>query len=79
QLGYSKPVIFEPPKGINFVVEGTNRIKVQGTDKELVGATAAKIRMAKLRDPYKAKGIKYVGEKVKLKAGKGGKAAATKK
>lgn len=78
QLGFSKPVIFEPPKGIVFAVEGTNRVKVQGTDKELVGATAARIRMAKLRDPYKAKGIKYVGERVQVKAGKGGKAAAKK-
>lgn len=79
QLGYSRPVTFEPPKGITFAVEGTNRIRVQGIDKELVGAIAAKIRMAKLRDPYKTKGIKYVGERVQVKAGKGGKAAATKK
>jgi len=79
QVGFSRPVTFEPPLGITLAVEGANRIKVQGADKELVGATAARIRAARLPDYYKAKGIKYVGEHVKLKAGKGGKAAATKK
>ncbi|MBI2957546.1 MAG: 50S ribosomal protein L6 [Chloroflexi bacterium] len=79
QVGFTRPVTFEPPKGIAFAIEGTNRLKVQGVDKELVGATAASIRMLRLRDPYKAKGIKYVGERVQVKAGKGGKATATKK
>jgi large subunit ribosomal protein L6 len=78
-VGFSKPVVFAAPVGIILAVEGTNKIKVQGADKEMVGQTAALIRAARLRDPYKAKGIKYVGERVQLKAGKGGKATATKK
>ena len=79
QVGFTRPMTYEPPKGITLAVEGTNRIKVQGIDKELVGATAAEIRAARLRDPYKTKGIRYLGEKVRVKAGKGGKATATKK
>ncbi|MBI2854269.1 MAG: 50S ribosomal protein L6 [Chloroflexi bacterium] len=78
QLGFSHPVTFSPPKGITLAVEGTNRIKVQGIDKELVGEIAARIRALRLRDKYKGKGIRYAGERVHLKAGKAGKAAVKK-
>lgn len=75
QVGFSHPLTVAPPKGITFAVEGTNRVKVQGIDKELVGATAARIRATRVRDPYKTKGIRYAGERVRVKAGKAGKAA----
>jgi large subunit ribosomal protein L6 len=58
------------------MVEGTNRIRVIGTDKELVGRTAAELRAIRPPDAYKGKGIRYLGEKVRLKPGKAGKAAA---
>jgi large subunit ribosomal protein L6 len=73
QVGYSNTVEFSPPLGINIIVEGTNRIRVIGIDKELVGETAAKIRAIRSADPYKGKGIKYVGEQLRLKPGKSGK------
>ncbi|MBI2858965.1 MAG: 50S ribosomal protein L6 [Chloroflexi bacterium] len=79
QVGFTRPVTYEPPKGISFAVEGTTKIKVQGVDKELVGEVAATLRAARLRDPYKTKGIKYAGERVQVKAGKSGKAAGGKK
>lgn len=75
-VGYSHPVEFVPPEGISIVVEGTNRIKVQGADKEVVGETAARIRRIRIPDPYKAKGIKYLGEEIRRKAGKAGKTGA---
>ncbi len=73
-IGFSHPVKVKKPEGINFSIE-KNIITVLGIDKELVGQTAASIRKLKLPDPYKAKGIKYVGEIIRKKAGK--KAAAT--
>lgn len=76
QAGFSHPVDFSPPPGIELVVEGTNRIRVIGIDKELVGRVAAQIRAIRPPDAYKGKGIRYVGEKIKLKPGKTGKAAA---
>ncbi len=79
QVGFTRPVTIAPPTGVSFAVEGTTKIKVQGVDKELVGATAASLRAQRLRDPYKAKGIKYAGERVHVKAGKSGKAAGGKK
>jgi large subunit ribosomal protein L6 len=57
------------------VVEGTNRVKIIGVDKELVGETAAQIRHIRPVDSYKGKGVKYAGEKLRLKPGKAGKAA----
>lgn len=76
QIGYSHPVEFEPPKGIDITVDGTNKIRVSGVDRELVGETAAEIRRLRVPDSYKGKGIKYAGEKIRLKPGKAGKTAA---
>ncbi|ACN98224.1 ribosomal protein L6 [Sulfurihydrogenibium azorense Az-Fu1] len=69
-LGYSHPVIYEIPEGIQITMEGTNIIKVSGIDKQKVGQVAAKIRSFREPDPYKGKGIRYKGEVIKLKAGK---------
>jgi large subunit ribosomal protein L6 len=73
QVGYANTVEFSPSPGININVEGTNRIRVTGVDKEVVGETAAKIRMVRPADSYKGKGIKYIDEKLRLKPGKSGK------
>jgi len=73
QVGYTNPVEFTPPPGISITVEGTNRIRVTGIDKEAVGEAAARIRTARPADPYKGKGIKYFEEKLHLKPGKSGK------
>jgi len=73
QVGYTNPVEFSPPPGISITVEGTNRIRVTGIDKEAVGEAAARIRMARPPDSYKGKGIKYFEEKLHLKPGKSGK------
>jgi large subunit ribosomal protein L6 len=75
QVGYSHPVDFETPAGIDITVEGTNKIRISGVDKELVGETAAEIRRIRVPDSYKGKGVKYLGEKLRLKAGKAGKTA----
>ena len=75
QIGFSHPVDFTPPAGIEIVVEGTNRVKIIGIDKELVGETAAQIRAIRPVDSYKGKGVKYAGERLRLKPGKAGKAA----
>ncbi len=70
-LGYSHPIIFRPPEGIHIVVEPKeNRIEVSGIDKQLVGQVAAKIRSFRKPEPYKGKGIRYMGEHVRHKAGK---------
>jgi large subunit ribosomal protein L6 len=74
QIGFSHPVDFSPPEGIEIVVEGTNRIRISGIDKELVGETAAQIRAVRPVDSYKGKGVKYAGERLRLKPGKAGKA-----
>ena len=71
-LGYSHPVVVEPPEGITFAVEGTQTIKVSGTDKELVGQIAANVRAWRKPEPYKGKGVRYAGEKVRRKVGKSG-------
>jgi large subunit ribosomal protein L6 len=73
QVGYANSVEFPPPPGISITVEGTNRIRVTGIDKELVGETAAGIRTIRPADHYKGKGIKYAEEKLRLKPGKSGK------
>jgi large subunit ribosomal protein L6 len=72
-VGYSHPVEITPENGIEFDVPAQNRITVKGIDKELVGATAAKIREVRLPEPYKGKGIKYEGERILRKEGKAGK------
>lgn len=74
QVGFSHPVRMEPPAGINYALEGTNRVSVQGIDKQLVGEMAAQIRRIRKPEPYKGKGIRYAGEQVRRKAGKAGKA-----
>lgn len=76
QIGFSHPVDLDPPAGITLDAPQPNRIVVTGIDKELVGQTAAGIRALRKPDPYKGKGIRYVGERVRRKAGKAGKAAA---
>jgi len=70
QLGYSHPIIYEPPEDIQITVEGQNIIKVSGIDKEKVGQVAATIRDFRRPDPYKGKGVRYKGEELKLKPGK---------
>lgn len=72
-LGFSHPCIFPAPAGIEFAVEGTNKIIVKGIDKQLVGQVAANIRKIRPPEPYKGKGIRYSGERVIMKAGKSGK------
>lgn len=75
QVGYSHPVEITPPEGIEIEVPQPNRLSVVGTDKEIVGRTAASIRRIRPPDPYKGKGIRYAGERLRLRAGKAGKAA----
>jgi large subunit ribosomal protein L6 len=72
-VGYSHPVEIQPESGIEFDVPTNTRIIVKGIDKELVGATAAKIRSVREPEPYKGKGIKYEGERILRKEGKAGK------
>jgi large subunit ribosomal protein L6 len=74
-VGYSHPVEIPAPPGISFEVPAPNRIVVTGIDRELVGQVAARIRSVKAPDPYKGKGIRYLGERIKLKPGKAGRTA----
>jgi len=75
-VGYSHPVRFPPPGGISFEVdEKARQIKILGPDKELVGQVAADIRKVRPPEPYKGKGIRYLDEHVRRKAGKAGKVA----
>ncbi len=71
-LGFSHPVVKEPPAGITFEVPAPNKIVVSGADKEVVGAVAAEIRTLRPPEPYKGKGIRYEGEFVRRKIGKAG-------
>ncbi|MDQ2680855.1 MAG: 50S ribosomal protein L6 [Candidatus Eremiobacteraeota bacterium] len=73
-LGFSHPVSYNAPAGISFTVEGTNKIHVDGIDKQKVGQVAAEIRNLRPPEPYKGKGIRYEGEYVRKKLGKAGKA-----
>lgn len=75
QVGYSHSVSKPAPDGIEFDVPTPTRIVVKGIDKELVGQTAAEIRAIRKPEPYKGKGIRYEGERVRRKAGKAAKAA----
>jgi large subunit ribosomal protein L6 len=72
-VGYSHPVEIQPEDGIDFDVPTNTKVIVKGIDKELVGATAAKIRSVREPEPYKGKGIKYEGERIIRKEGKAGK------
>jgi large subunit ribosomal protein L6 len=72
-LGYSHPIEIEPPDGISFELETPLKLAVVGIDKELVGQIAAKVRATRKPEPYKGKGVRYAGEKVRRKAGKAGK------
>mgnify|MGYP001083275074 CR=1 FL=1 len=73
-VGYSHPVVVEPPEGISFEVDTrTRQIKVMGYDKQAVGQVAANIRKVRPPEPYKGKGIKYIDERIRRKAGKAGK------
>ena len=72
-VGYSKPVEMNLPKGIQVAVEGNTQVIVSGINKEEVGNVAAKIRSVRPPEPYKGKGIRYAGEFVRRKAGKAGK------
>jgi len=72
-LGYSHPVEIDPPAGISFEVETPLKLAVVGIDKELVGQVAAQVRATRKPEPYKGKGVRYAGEKVRRKAGKAGK------
>ena len=71
-LGYSHPVEFKVPEGIQVAVEKQTRVTVSGIDRQKVGQVAAEIRGLRRPDPYKQKGIRYVGEQLKKKAGKAG-------
>ena len=72
-LGFSHPVIIDAPQGIEFTVETPTRMTVKGIDKQLVGETAANIRKIRKPEPYKGKGVRYAGERVRRKVGKAGK------
>ena len=74
RIGFSHLVEVSPLPGVSLDVEGSNRIKVTGINKEVVGEMAARIRAIRPPDAYKGKGIRYMGETVRLKAGKAGKA-----
>jgi large subunit ribosomal protein L6 len=75
QVGFSHPVDFPAPAGIEFEVPAPTKITVRGIDKQLVGETAARIRRVRKPEPYKGKGIRYEGEYVRKKAGKAAKTA----
>jgi large subunit ribosomal protein L6 len=72
-LGYSHPILVDPPAGISFQVEGNNKVTVVGIDKQAVGEVAANLRKLRKPEPYKGKGVRYAGEVVRRKAGKAGK------
>ena len=85
QVGFSHPVEVQPPTGISFTVDGVDaatkatKLSVNGIDKQLVGEVAATIRHIRKPEPYKGKGIRYAGEKIRRKAGKAGKVGGKKK
>jgi large subunit ribosomal protein L6 len=72
-LGFSHPVVFDAPAGVSFDVPSPTRVIVKGADKEVVGQVAASIRKLRKPEPYKGKGVRYLGEKVLRKAGKAAK------
>ncbi|WP_084074147.1 50S ribosomal protein L6 [Demequina sp. NBRC 110052] len=72
-LGFSHPVVVNPPAGITFTVESPTKFTVAGISKQQVGEVAANIRKIRKPEPYKGKGVRYAGEQVRRKAGKTGK------
>ena len=74
-VGFSHSVEVKPPIGIKFQIQGNDKIIIEGSDKELVGQIAAKIRAIRPPEPYKGKGIRYEGEVLRIKPGKKAKAA----
>jgi large subunit ribosomal protein L6 len=74
-VGFSHPVKYEAPKGVKLSVDNNTIVKIEGVDKEMVGQVAAEIRSIRPPEPYKGKGIRYVGEQVRRKAGKTAQAA----
>lgn len=85
QVGYSHPIEVQPPQGVSLSVDGVDaatkatKVSVSGIDKQLVGEIAATIRRVRKPEPYKGKGIRYSGEKIRRKAGKAGKVGGKKK
>jgi large subunit ribosomal protein L6 len=71
-LGYSHPIVFDVPKGIEVAIDKQTHIVVTGCDRQLVGQVAADLRRMRKPDPYQQKGVRYTGEKLKKKAGKTG-------
>jgi len=71
-LGYSHPVVFDVPKGIDVTIDKQTHITVTGVDRQLVGQVAANLRSLRKPDPYQQKGVRYTGEVLKKKAGKTG-------
>jgi large subunit ribosomal protein L6 len=69
-VGYSHPVNFTAPDGINFAIDGPTKIIISGIDKQMVGQIASEIRKKRPPEPYKAKGVKYIDEIIRRKAGK---------
>lgn len=72
-LGFSHPVVIEPPEGVTVTVDAPTKLTVSGIDKQQVGELAANIRKIRKPEPYKGKGVRYAGEQVRRKAGKAGK------
>ena len=70
KVGYSHPVIFKAVDGLVYRVEGNNKVIVAGSDKQMVGQVAYQIKMIRKPDAYKGKGIRYEGEKIRIKPGK---------
>lgn len=73
QLGYSHPVEIPAPANVTFKVDANTKIEIKGIDKQIVGDVAALIRSKRPPEPYKGKGVKYAGERIRRKAGKAGK------
>lgn len=79
-LGFSHTVPIEPPEGITFVVDKSQRLfSIEGVDRQLVGELASHIRSIRPPEPYKGKGVHYLGERIRRKAGKAGKVGAAAK
>ncbi|WP_028707881.1 50S ribosomal protein L6 [Propionicicella superfundia] len=72
-LGYSHPIVVSAPEGVSFTVESNTRLTVLGIDKQAVGEVAANIRKLRKPEPYKGKGVRYAGERIRRKVGKAGK------
>jgi large subunit ribosomal protein L6 len=71
-LGFSHPVVVEVPEGLSVSVEGQNRVRVEGIDRERVGQFASELRSLRPPEPYKGKGVRYVDERIRRKVGKAG-------